>query len=190
MSKSYHGEQTGEFGVWLTDYFNASGHYQDLTVYYDHGDRDEYPNVAAVKGFYGDHVAHRNRLADIDVMVAKDDEVLLLIEIEESEMSPKKILGDVFAILFCNQVGVRINGKPKDFSISPKTELIVAGIVPRLGDRREKIEDVITPRLQQFSVPDDCIQIEKIGFVYGESISELLCKLKCKVESLFPEEIS
>jgi hypothetical protein len=123
-------------------------------------------------------------------MVAKDDEVLLLIEIEESEMPPKKILGDVFAILFCNQAAVKINGQQKYFSFSSNTELIVAGIVPCLGDRREKIDYVIPRRLQQFGVPDDSIQIENIGFVYGESISELLCKLKCKVECLFPEEIS
>jgi hypothetical protein len=190
MGKTHHGVKTGEFGVWLTDYFNVSEHYQDLTVYYDHGNRDEHPNVAAVKGFYGNHVANRNRLADIDVMVAKDDEVLLLIEIEESEMPPKKILGDVFAILFCNQVAVKPNGQQKYFSFSSNTELIVAGIVRSLGDGREKIEDVIAPRLQEFRVPDDSIQIENIGFVYGENFSELLCKLKCKVESLFPKEIS
>ena len=91
-----HGKSTGKFGSWLNDYLGSDSFY---TVYYDHGIKTDDPNVAAIKGFFGDQVNNKNRLADIDVMVANiDKEIILLIEIEESEMSPKKLLGDIFSI--------------------------------------------------------------------------------------------
>ena len=189
MGKNHHGEQTGEFGEWLAEYLKSSDHYQDLIVFFDHGNSNKCPNVAAVKGFYGDHVANRNRLADIDVMVANDDhEILFLIEIEESEMSPKKILGDVFSILFCNRVAVGIGVQNKYFAIRPETQLIVSGIVPCRGHKREKLKDVIMPRLKRFEVPRDAIDVEKVDCVYGKDILEMMCSLKDKMRAAFPEE--
>lgn len=182
------GGHTGEFGLWLTQYLKASDHFQNLIVFYDHGNPDEYPNVVAVKGFYGQQVANRNRLADVDVLVANQDyEILLLIEIEESKMPPKTILGDVFSILFCNRVAVKIDDGQQYFSIGPETQLFVAGIVPGRGGGREKIEEVIRPRLRQIRVPEDAIQVKNIDFVYGDDISETLCKLKCRMKTIFTD---
>jgi hypothetical protein len=57
-----------------------------------------------------------------------------LIEIEETEMSPKKLLGDVFATLMCNWFALKGKNKQKYFRVSPNTKLIVAGVVQKLGD--------------------------------------------------------
>ena len=42
-------------------------------------------------------------------------QVLRLIEIEESNMPPKKLLGDVFATLMCNRFVVKIEKEQKYF---------------------------------------------------------------------------
>jgi len=114
-----HGKMTEEFGIWLSQYLKTNKEY---SVFYDHGNPQENSNVAVIKGFFGDKVTNRNRLTDIDVMVVNNKkEVVLLIEIEESEMSPKKLLGDIFSIVMCNQFAVRTENKNKYFGLSSKT---------------------------------------------------------------------
>ena len=178
------GIRTGEFGLWLARYLDKNNHY---SIYYDHGDKQGDPNVAAIKGFCGQTVTKKNRLVDTDVIVVNNDNnsIVLLIEIEETKMSPKKLLGDVFASLMCNRFAVKVENKQKYFNISPETRLIVAGVVQKLGDGQEKISNTITPRLQQFDVPGDTIQIDKITFVIGEDISGALEKLKREMVNIF-----
>lgn len=185
MPNPHHGKHTGKFGLWLTKYIQSLNPPREYTVVYDHGDAEKYPNVAVIKGFYGGQVANKNRLADIDVMVANSDgEVLLLIEIEESKMPPKTLLGDVFSILFSNNVAVKMGDEQKYFSISPETRLIVAGVVRSKGDGQEKIKDVIMPRLREFNVPGDAIQVENVDFVFGDDVEEVMGKLRREVETL------
>ena len=182
--KSKDGEKTGEFGLWLRRYLKENDQY---SVYYDHGDKAQDPNVATIKGFFGQQVTRRNRLADLDVMIVDNDrdEVVLLIEIEETESPPKKLLGDVFAMLMCNQIAVKIETEQRYFSLSPQTQLIVAGTVSSRGAGREKIRNTIAPRLQQFDVPSDSIQIDQIKFVFGEDVFEVIEELKNEVRSSF-----
>jgi len=182
--KTKDGKSTGEFGNWLDQYLGLNSQY---SVYYDHGEKDKYPNVVAVKGIYGQKVSNKNRLVDTDVMVVNNEKnrVILLIEIEESEMSPKKLLGDIFATLMCNQFAVRIGDEQKYFRVSPKTRLIVAGVMQNRGDGQEKIYKTITPRLREFDVPGDAIQIDKINVVLGEDIMEIQEKLKKEMRNFF-----
>ena len=138
--KSKNGKYTELFGEWLTESLGNSRY----TVYYDQGDKQREPMVAAIKGFLGKKVTNVNRLADNDVMVVNDNnEIILLLEIEEVKMSPKKLLGDIFTIEMCNRFAVRINKENKYFDVSPKTRLIVAGVVPNTGSGQKKIRDII-----------------------------------------------
>ena len=178
------GKRTGEFGLWLTHYLGESDQY---SVYSDHGSIQKETNVGVIKGFYGEQVTNKNRLTDIDVMVVNNnnDEAVLLIEIEESEMPPKKVLGDVFATLMCNRFAVRIENEQKYFGVSATTQLIVAGVVSERGDKQYKIRNVILPALRKFTVPDDSVQIDKVKFVMGDDVSETIENLKSEVKNIF-----
>ena len=178
------GKWTKEFGSWLAQYLVTSNLY---SVYYDHGDKPKNPSVVAVKGFFGDEVRNGNRLADVDVLVASNNDAILLVEIEESEMPPKKLLGDIFAVAMCNRFAVRINSDNRYFDISSKTHLIVAGLVPNQDGEHNKITDIIMPRLQNFVLPTNAIQINRIKIVTGKDISETLERLKAETKSLFSE---
>ena len=180
MSK--HGKLTGEFGLWLSNYLGNNHQY---SVYYDHGDNQKDLNVLAIKGFYGKLITNKNRLVDSDLIVVnnKNNSVDLLIEIEETEMSPKKLLGDVFTTLMCNQFAVSIDNEQKYFSLSPETHLIVAGVVKTKGTGQEKISLTITSRLQEFVVPGDSIQLDKVKFLFGNDISDTIKKLKSEMEN-------
>ena len=183
--KSKDGERTGEFGLWLRRYLEEDDRY---SVYYDHGDREKDPNVGYVKGFFGRQVADKNTLAYLDVMVVDNDnyEVVLLIEIEESKMSPKTLLGDIFAALMSNQFSVGVGSEAKYFDPTSETCLIVAGWVESKGAGQEKIESTIAPRLLKFTAPEGEIQFDQIKFVVGNDIFETIEKLKREMRNLFP----
>jgi len=163
--------------------------YGEYIVFYDHGDSRVESNVAETKGFFGHRVTNANQLASVDVMIANaDKELIVLVEIEERELSPKKLLGDVFAILMCNGFAVKVGERQEYFTINSKTQLIVVGVVPPQGDRVEKINKVIRQRLEQFQAPSDAIAPRNVSLVFTGGILSSLEALKEKMRKLFSEK--
>jgi len=183
--KSIDGEYTGDFGLWLARYLKGSSQF---SVYHDHGKRQEDPTVAAIKGFWGHEVSNRNRLTDIDVMVVNkaSNEVVLLIEIEESQMPPKKLLGDIFAAIMCNHFAVRIENKNRNFALSSRTRLIVAGVDPNSTEDQNIAESAIKERFGGVAFPDNAIPIENIKVITKGDISKTLKALQDEVMGIFP----
>ena len=180
------GKETGTFGEWLDVQMNTVYKNLEYSVFYDHGDRAKNSNVVAIKGFFSssNNVLNVNRLANIDVLVVnKEDEVILLIEIEEKGMSPKKLIGDIFTILMCNRIAVKKGSKQKYFVVSSKSKLIIAGVVP--SGANEKIKTVIEPQLKKFHRSGETLQVNNIQIVYGNSIMETLDNLKNEMKTLF-----
>ncbi|OGO28252.1 MAG: hypothetical protein A2Z16_15975 [Chloroflexi bacterium RBG_16_54_18] len=172
------GARTGVFGEWLTNYLQGITKYQDYIVYYDHGDPTAHSNVVAIKGLYGEEVSRINQLAQVDILVAKpNQEILTIAEVEEAPSSPKKILGDTFALLMCNRFSVQLLGKHLYFRITPETRLIIAGTIVKRGSKPEQLEKVIFPRMKSFTVPNDTFNPKNVSFIFkgtvGETITEL-----------------
>lgn len=170
------GRHTADFGVWLTGELKQ----QDLVVYYDHGIRGPDQHVTAVEGFVdlsGERVHNWNRLADVDLMVVKGDEIVLLIEIEERAASPKKILGTTLVVMMCNRFAAKPGKAKQYFKITPDTRLIVAGVLPTRGYRAQKLADLIRPRFLQFSGPGDGLRPENVEFVFSETIDSAIREL-------------
>ena len=180
-----HGVETGRFGKWLSQYLEDTPGYQSYSVYYDHGDRQANPNVVKVKGFFGDTVTSTSRLADVDIMVVKPSgEIAILIEIEESSATPKKLVGDLFTILMCNRFAVRGTGGQKYFNIAPETRLIVAGVGATAGQLK-KVQGIIRSRLSQFEAPADSIGLKNVSLIVEQDLSAMIEKLTERVrESL------
>ena len=176
------GELTKEFGIWLTKLLEKKNQY---SVYYDHGKQGAESNVVAIKGFLGDRVTNANRLADVDIMVVSNGKVVLLIEIEEGAMSPKKLLGDIFSSVMCNQFAVKIENENRYFSLSSETRLIIAGVAPFKENRLSRIEDTIMPRLRIFSFPKDGLQSNNIKVVAKTDIAKTIDELENEVRSIF-----
>lgn len=181
------GLETGEFGRRLATRMLASNEHQGWSIYYDHGNPTVGTNVAATKGFFGTTVKNLNRLADIDVLVASPDGVAqLLIEIEERACSPKKILGDILAVLLCNQFAVRVQGHQQKFVIAPSTKLIVAGVLPDRGHRLIKVEKIIQPRIHQLQTLPDTIWPRNVELKISSTFRQTLSRLDAMIADLFP----
>jgi len=180
------GERTGMFGEWLTQYINGLSNYQNYIVYYDHGDQATSQNVTVIYGSVGDKITRKTQLAQVDVMVAKpNNELDLLIEIEESECSPKKIMGDLFTLLMCNHYAIKKTGGHQLFKIDRDTKLIIAGVVSTKGTKLQQIKEVILPRLDEFKYPEDSININNMTLVFKGDIEETISELKNHILEMY-----
>lgn len=179
------GFETGKFGIWLCEYLRGLDQPNDYKVFWDHGDKGSDSGAAAIKGFYGDTVASLNRLADIDILVADGQgHALLLIEIEERQSSPKKIIGDVFAVAMCNRIEVKQKGVSTTFNVTPESVLIVAGIANGRGTKMVQTSQVIYPRLASFAGPEDGVHLSNVRFALHENIDGTIKHLKEEVPRL------
>jgi hypothetical protein len=160
-------------------------------VFYDHGDAALDPAVAATKGFFGFEVKNLNRLADIDILVASPEGIAeVLIEIEERPSTPKKILGDILAVLLCNRFAVRVAGQQRTFGVSPRTQLVVAGVLPDRGYRLRKIQEVINPRLHQLEGLPDGVSPRNVHLVFNATIPTTTKKLEGLLGCWLPPSVA
>jgi hypothetical protein len=176
------GSATGEFGRSVAAMLQERGVEQQYHLFYDHGDPSTDPCVAAAKGVAGTSLSQQTRLADIDLVLATPEgKVVLLIEIEERPLSPKKLLGDLFTLLLCDRVAVRREGVNHFYEITPETRLVIAGITPDKGSQRAKYEEVILPRAQQVSGLPSGIPMSQVTLVLGETLEQMIERLKAEV---------
>ena len=179
------GVATARFGEDLVEEFG-----DPYVVYYDHGDPDKSDNVAACKAFYGtpgEGVHNVNRLADIDALIADaSGRALVLIEIEERPSSPKKIVGDVFALAMSNHVAVG-RGDQAYFTIAAHTQVIIAGVLLEEGASREKVDTVIKARLSSFQREAYELSLRNVRLVFRESLEAVLEDTLSSVEEALLE---
>lgn len=181
------GVETGVFGKWLTDYMKGIPEYADYQVFYDHGDTSVESNVAVPKGIFGEEATNLTRVADVDVMiVGPGNDIIILFEIEEREVSPKEILGNTFACLISNKFAVRFKKEQRYFNIVPTTRLVVAGMVPDDGVRIKKIEQTIKPRIVAFAGLPDAISPANVTLYFSPDLADTMTSLKRLVLERFP----
>ena len=181
-----HGEATGRFGVWLAQWLGSMPKCRDYLVLYDHADKETGAHPTVIHGFYGSLPTNANRLAEVDVMVATPSkDIVLVIEIEESQSAPKKLLGDMLAILMCNHFAAKVAGKQKVFSVTDQTQLIIASVAPDHGSGHKKINDVIVPRLQQMVSSPDGIRPSNVTLVLRPDVLTTIAALNERVRQLF-----
>ena len=94
------------------------------------------PHVCVEQSGNGLAVTNSNRIADIDILASRGTTAEVLIEIEERECSPKKILGDVLATMLCDGFAIKTPTGQKTFRPTSATRLIVTGFVPAGRSRR------------------------------------------------------
>lgn len=105
-----------------------------MDVFHDHGHPAKH--VGKIYSWFGDAKAPRRdtELGQLDIAIVERStgRALALIEIEETNDNPKKVIGDVFGVL----LGDKVTFKGTDFHVGPWTTLIVLGKGP-VG-RRER----------------------------------------------------
>lgn len=115
LNKKSHGQLTAEIGKSL-----EFEHYEAL---YDHGASST--TVGKIVSYFGDKNERGTQLSYLDIAIVRKNtnQVIALIEIEETANRPKTIIGDIFAFL----MGERIAFQGKELEITNATTLIILG---------------------------------------------------------------
>jgi len=116
----HQGLNTKAIGEQLKNKLNADlKKYGGIDVFYDHGDPSK-PEVCQPTTYIGRRYGRDATLSAVDIVIAKRKKVILGIEIEESTVRPKSIIGDVFGIALADRI--RIKGE--SYSIKNATIII------------------------------------------------------------------
>jgi hypothetical protein len=95
-------------------------------ILFDHGKKelDGEDKVGVIRSWFGSELKHGSLVADLDlaVVLPNCDQLVTLIEIEESSPNPKTLLGDVFGTLFGDHI--TFQGK-RELQVDLQTALIV-----------------------------------------------------------------
>lgn len=173
------GIETGRFGKRLYDY--CKSHDLPYDIYYDHGNKAVDPHVAVPKGFYGERISRKNWLVDGDVIAgSKDGKAILLIEIEERPASPKKILGNILAIMMCNKFAVKVKREQKYYRVTENTHLFLACLYKEKGFGMEKIEN-LRKRIKEIDGFPEGIPSKNMSFILENNLNKLIKKLEDNV---------
>ena len=109
---------------------------------------------------------------------------MLVIEIEEGAISPKKLLGDLMAILMCNRFAVATDIGHRTFTITPDTQFILAGVVSPRRNKPRKIEEVIAPRLDEIGRLSGGIDPANVSLVFESNIQKAIGVVKDRVRGM------
>jgi hypothetical protein len=117
-----HGRLTAETAKHLQDFLKDKGY----DVLYDHGDLSN-KNVGTIVSWYGDgkKPERETELSQLDLAIVEpsSNKVIALIEIEETNKSPKTYLGDIFGTLMGDQIYFR----EKPLFVGRWTTLMIVG---------------------------------------------------------------
>ncbi len=177
MSKK-HGANTIKIAEKLIEQLKKdSKRYKDVKVYYDHGSSKN-DNVCAPTVNIGRRYGNDATLGAADIVVVRGSRVIIAVEIEESGVSPKRIIGDIFSLV----LGDRIKIKGKQYS---KEDLTVIVALP-LKDtgKSEKKYDRLERNLKKFITNFNIINIRKIRIL---TVSQV--QMVEKTERLIRKEI-
>lgn len=127
------GRRTREIAEQLQERLSADpDRFAGVKVYYDHGDSRK-AQVCQPTSYMGRRYGADASLSGIDIVLVKGNRVFLVVEVEESEVRPKTVLGDVFGAILADRV--RINNRPYFLD---DAVVIVAVAVSGRGRRAEK----------------------------------------------------
>jgi hypothetical protein len=115
------GELTAKMALKLSEYWEERGY----KVLFDHGD-SLHKNVGTIVSWFGEQYGREAELSQIDIAIVEKSpyKAFALIEIEETNDSPKTFLGDALCILMGEHICF---GGKYPILVDERTALIVLG---------------------------------------------------------------
>ena len=128
-----HGHRTRQIAERLEENLRADPErYSGVQLFYDHGDSSK-TEVCQPTAYMGRRYGVDATLSGLDIVLVYRGRVFLLVEVEESQVRPKTIIGDVFGVVLSERVSIRRRSYP----IGDAT-MIVAMTVSGKGRQADK----------------------------------------------------
>ncbi len=104
-----HGANTREIVKKLKKKLDADPQrYKGLMVFNDHGESSK-SGGCKLNTYMGRHYGNDATLSAVDIIITKNSKVILAVEVEESSVRPKTVIGDIFGVAIAERI--RIQGK-------------------------------------------------------------------------------
>ena len=162
-----HGQRTRQIAERLEEKLRADPErYSGVQLFYDHGDSSK-TEVCQPTSYMGRRYGVDATLSGLDIVLVYRGRVFLLVEVEESQVRPKTILGDVFGVVLSEHV--RIRGR--SYPIGDAT-MIVAMIVSGKGQQADKyirLERNLRKYLNMLRSAMPQTRVDKIRIVTSDS---------------------
>ena len=165
------GNKTAIIGHQLVERYNDS----KFIVYYDHGDKKMDKANVCEPTPYNKIKSDENTLSNIDIAIVekKENKLRILIEIEESQAEPKKIIGDMMNIILADHILI----KKIPYNLIVEPHFILGVIVNnKEGASEKKIRWVSNEILNILK------QINREQYIFHLIIVNDFISLKTKVE--------
>lgn len=175
-----HGQLTAKIAQNITPYWKRMGY----DVLSDHGSSSE--NVGKIVSVIKKEYHREDELSQLDIAIVKQgsNQLVVLVEIEETTVKPKTFLGDIFGVLF----GEYICFKRKELLIGDFTTLIVVGVnKTNHKDRNENILEQVN-RVKT-SLGTQNARIGKVVIKTYADGTELLVKLPSVLDRALKGEL-
>ena len=134
-TKNGKGKSHGQITVESAKYLQHIYKDKDYDVFYDHGDQSN-ENVGEIVCWYGDgkKPERETELSQLDIAIVEQGSkrVIALIEIEETNDTPKTFMGDIF----CTLMGDQINFRGNSLSVGCWTTLMIVGFSKKPNVKR------------------------------------------------------
>ncbi len=139
----------------------------DCKIITDLGSKQSANNIFNSTLYFGNKISNDATLSNADIVILKENKVLLIVEVEESNKTrPKTIIGDIYSILLSDRIKIndksyRLNG----------TEIIAALVTDTKGKRHGKyirLERRIQKHLVALKASGLCRGINKIRIIPSE----------------------
>lgn len=134
-------KEHGELTAWIATKISGDLEQRGYDVLYDHGSKKDNKVVGKIVSWFGGNYNREAELSQLDIAIVKknSDDVLVLIEIEETTDRPKTLLGDVFGLLMGEHIRF---GGTRDLFLDRNAVLVILGqSKTKHGDRNRRIQD-------------------------------------------------
>ncbi|MBZ5499538.1 MAG: hypothetical protein LAP85_24325 [Acidobacteriia bacterium] len=153
---------------------NNPGRYGDIDVRYDHGDSTDV-DVCQPTSYMGRRYGADATLSGVDIVLLKKGNVFVVVEVEESSVRPKIILGDIFGTILAR----RIHVQGRSYPIHDAT-MIVALTVSRRGQQVRKysrLERLLTKFVSDLRSSPVRRSIRKVRIIVSD-VSDLVRRVE------------
>lgn len=153
------GKRTQEIGKQLKQkLIDETNKFEGINLFYDHGDSSD-PEVCAPTTYMGRRYGDDATLSNVDIILTKGNEVILAVEIEESSVSPKKVIGDIFGIAIADSIMIQ----EKPYSLKDVT-VIVAYLDEEKGKQSNKYQR-LEEHLKKYFATNTLRSVSKVRII-------------------------
>ena len=157
------GEKTRQIAETLRGRLGSNpGRYGDIEVRYDHGNATEL-GVCQPTSYMGRRYGSDATLSGLDIVLLKNGKVFIMVEVEESSVRPKIILGDIFSTVLAKKI--RVKGKSYPIHDAIMIVALTGNVRGRQVQKYSRLERLLAKFVSDLHIAPSRTSIRKVRII-------------------------